>query len=127
MSGVAGDAEEDVFQGVAAGVGFQRGGGVECEQAAFVDDRHAIGEEIDFGERVGGEEQGGVAALQDFRFEEAAEFGGGDGVQAARGLVEEQDARLMQEGAREADALHGAGGERADLAVDGVFQVELLR
>jgi len=93
----------------------------------MIDDSHAIGKQFHLGEGVGGEEQGSVAVLENFGLEEAAEFGGGDGVEAARRLVEQQDARLVQQGTGEAEALDGAGGEGADLAAERFFQMKLLR
>ncbi len=70
----AGDAQENVFHGVAAGVTLERGGRIEGQQATFLDDGDAIGEQLHFGKCVRGEEQGGVAAPQDFVFQEAAKF-----------------------------------------------------
>ena len=49
----------------------------------------------------------------DFRFQEAAKLRGGDGVEAARRLVEQQDAGPMEKGASEAETLDRASGERA--------------
>src|SRR6266513_1696635 len=59
---------------------------------------------------------------QDFRFQEAAKLRGGDGVEAARRLVEQQDAGPMEKGASEAETLDRAGGERAHLAVERLAQ-----
>lgn len=93
----------------------------------MVDYRDAVGEELYFRQSVGGEKQGSASGAQDLRFEEAAEFGGGDGVEATRGFIEQKNARLMHYGAREAEALHGAGGEGAHLAVQSFIKMKLLR
>ena len=68
-----------------------------------------------------------MAPPQDFRFEEATEFRGANGVQTARGLIEEQDAWLMKQSAGETEALDGARGERAYLAIQGSVEFELCR
>jgi len=60
------------------------------------------------------------------RFEEAAKIHGGDGVETARGLVEEQHAGLMKQGAGQTEALNGAGGEGARLAVENIGELELF-
>src|SRR5882724_526370 len=73
-----------------------------------------------------GEEQGSPATAQHFRFQEAAKFRGGDGVEAARGLVEKQDAGLVQNGASQAEALDCAGGQRAHLAVERFTELKLF-
>jgi len=96
------------------------------QQPAGVDYGHAIREQLDFGERVRGEEQGSPATAQHLRFQEAAKFRGGDGVEAARGLVEKQDAGLVQNGAIQAEALDCAGGQRAHLAVERFTELKLF-
>ena len=73
-----------------------------------------------------GKEQRSVAVAHDFCFEETTEFGGGDGVEAARGLIEKQNAGTMEERASEAEALHGAGGKGADLAGERFAEMELI-
>ena len=59
--------------------------------------------------------------------QEAAELHGGDGVKAAGGLVEQEHARLVKQGAKEAEALNHAGGERAHLAIESFEEVKLFR
>src|SRR5882762_8960038 len=63
---------------------------------------------------------------QDFRFQEAPKLRGGDGIEAARRLVEEQDAGPMEKSASQAETLDGAGGKCAHLAVEGFAQLELF-
>lgn len=53
----------------------------------MIDDGNAIGEALDFGESVGGEENGGGPGLKYLRFEKATELGCGNDVDAAGGLV----------------------------------------
>ena len=84
----------------------------------MIDDGDAIGEALDFGERVRGEENRGGAGLQNLRFEEAAELRRGDNVEAAGGFVQQEQSRAMQQCASQTDALHRAGRERADLTVE---------
>lgn len=91
----------------------------------MIDDGNAIGEAFDFGEGVGGEENGSGAGLKYLRFEKAAELGGGDDVDAAGGLVQEEYARTMEESAGEAEALNGAGRKGADLAIEEFAKGEL--
>ena len=87
MRGAAGEAHESVFESCGAGGSFEGGQRVAGEQTSRVDDRDAIGEQLDLGQSMGGEEQGSIAAAQDLRLQKAAKFGGGDSVQTARGLI----------------------------------------
>jgi len=73
------------------------------------------------------EEQGSVAAAEDFGFEEAAKFRGSDGVQAASGFVEQKYVRLVEQGASETQTLDRSRGERAELAVECFSEMELFR
>lgn len=122
---MAREAEEGFFEGLRQGLLFEGSGGVESDEVALFEDGDAMSEEFDFGERVGCEEKRRCAGLQDLGFEEAVERGGGDGVEAARGLVEKEDAWCVQERASETKALDGAGRERTDLAVEGFGQFKL--
>ena len=117
---MAGDFEEGFFQGRSFRVRFQAQWGVACEHGSAIEYRDAVGKELDFLESVRREQQSGVAGLQDVVFEKVAKVGGGDGVQAARGFIEQQHARLMQECAGQAQPLNSSGGERAHLAIESV-------
>jgi len=105
---------------------FESGQCVASEEAPGVDNRDAIGEKFDLGQSVRGEEQGSIAAAENLGLEEAAKFGSGDSVKAARGFIEEKDAGLVEQSAGEAQALHGAGRKRAHLAIESFFDMELF-
>lgn len=124
---MSGDAQKSVFHCAAGGAAFQGAGCVESKQAAFVNDRDAICEELHFGERVGSEEQRSMAALHNFGFDEAAEFGGGQDIETACGFVQQQHVRLVQYGAGEAQALDHPRGKSANLPVEGIFEVKSFR
>ncbi len=119
-------AEKYFFQGGSAGALLQCGDSVASQEAASVNYGHAIREKLHFGESVRGEEQGSLAMAKDFRFQEAAKLRGGDGVEAARGLVEKQDTGLVKKCASQAEALDRAGGKRAHLAVERFAELKLL-
>ena len=120
------EAEKYFFERGSAGTQFQRGHGVASQEAAGVNHGYAIGEELDFCESVRGEEQGRLAILKDFRFQETAKFGRGDGVEAARRFIKEQDAGLVEKGASQAEALDRSAGERAHLPVERFAELKLF-
>jgi len=122
---VASEAEEGVFKCGRMGLMLEGSGRVERDEATVLEDRYAIGEELDFGEGVGSEKQRGLAGLHDVRFQEMAEGGGGDRVEAAGRFVEKKNARGMKEGASEGEALNGAGRKSADLAIERCGEFEL--
>lgn len=127
MRAAPGDAHENIFQGHSAGSPLEGGKRVAGEEAPGVDNCDTVGEQFDLWQSVGGEEQGSIAAAKHLGFEEAAKFGSGDSVQAARRFIKEEDAWLMQQGAGEAQSLHRAGRKGADLAVKRFFEMELFR
>lgn len=90
---------------------------VEGAQAALVEDSDARGQFLDFAERVRGKEKSRAEATDDFLAEEFAKIGSGEMVEAARGFVEEKNARAMKKCAGEAEAMDHPGGVCADLAV----------
>ena len=122
---MASEPEERFFERVRGGSLYEGGRRIERNEAAPFEDSYAMSEELDFRERVGSEKKRGCAGLQDLRSEEMAERCGGDGVEAACGFVKEKNARQVHEGASETETLDGAGGERADLAVEGFGELEL--
>ncbi len=122
---VASEAEEGFFERGGGGLAFEGCGRVECDEATVLEDGDAIGEEFDFGEGVGSEKQRGFAGPHDLRFQEMAEGRGGDGVEAAGWLVEKKDARGVNEGASEGEALNRAGRKSADLAIERFGEFEL--
>src|ERR1700730_6856784 len=125
IEGLAGEAQVGLFEGAGGKTAFETGRRLDGEEFAFVKNGDAIGEEFNFVQRVGGEQKRGAACGNDFGFEKAAKVGGGDGVQAAGRFIEKQDAWLMKQGAQQAETLHGAGRESADLAIESADAVEL--
>ena len=93
---------------------------------AAIEDGDAVGQGFHFRKRMRCEENRGGAGPKNLRLDEMAELRGGDDVDAARGFVEQKDARLMDERTRQAEALHSAGRKRADLAVEKFAERELL-
>lgn len=65
MRVAASEPQESFFESGGAGGVFEGGQSVAGEQAAGVDDGDAIGEQLDLGQSVGGEEQGSIAAAED--------------------------------------------------------------
>ena len=120
----AGQPRECFFERRRQSPGPERGGSIEGQKFPFVEDSHAVGEEFDFLHGVGGKQQRGVGASQNFRFQEMPEISGRDSVQAARGFIEQQYPRLMEKRADQAEALDGAGRKRARLAVERFAQAE---
>ncbi len=91
-----------------------------------MEDGDSIGQEFDFRQRVRSEEKRCCAALQHLAFQKLTKRGGGDGVEAARRLIEQEDVWRMKEGAREAKPLQGTGGKSADLSVERLAQLKLI-
>jgi len=60
----------------------------------------------------------------DFCFEKPAKFGSGDGVETPRRFVEKQDLGLVEQRAEKAEALEGAGGQSANLAIKEAAEFE---
>ena len=96
----AGQRDERVLQRAGAGAVFQRRGGALGDDAAVVDDGDVVGHPFGFLHRVRGEEYGDLVfarqATHEFPDMAACLW-----VQPERRLVEEQQARLVQEGARD--------------------------
>jgi hypothetical protein len=118
--------KKSFFKRGSAGAQLKIGDGIASEKAASVNHRHAVSEKLDFGESVRSEKQCSLPMVQDFRFKEAAKLRGGDSIEAARGLVEQQDVGLMEKGASQAETLDRAGGECAHLAVKCYAQMKLF-
>src|SRR5277367_1194303 len=125
LRSAAGESHESVLQRWSASGSFQSGQSVAREKPPGIDDRDAIGEQLDFGQRVRGKEQRSIAIAEDFRFEKAAKFRGSDRVEAARGFIEKQNAWLVKKRASEAKPLHGPRREGAHLPVQGFFKMKL--
>lgn len=110
---MARETVENFFERSDSIPGLQGGRRIESEQFAFVQNDYAISQKFDFRERVRSEEQGSAMTRNDFRLQETAKFTRGDGVQAARGFIEQQDSGLVKERAEKAEALNGARRQSA--------------
>jgi hypothetical protein len=99
--------------------GFKGSGSIQSDERTLMENRDAVGEKLNFRKCVGGKQERSSICREDFRLEEAPEVRGGKGIQAARGFIQEQDPGLVQKGTEKAEALDGAGGERAKLPVEG--------
>ncbi len=118
-----GDAEEEVLQAgrLAAGeLGADLGEGAQRDRAAVDDDEDAVAELLHEREQVRGEDDGG--ARLGAGLERALHLADAERVEAGEGLVEEHQARVVEEAAGDGELLlHAAGelaGEDAGLAVE---------
>ncbi len=93
---------------------FLRGGAGD-DAAGFKQD-DARGEEKRFAQIVGDEDNGFAEAAGEGA-EFALEFGAGDGIKRAEGLVHQKDGRIGGEGTSDADALALAAGKLARTAM----------
>src|SRR5258706_307956 len=73
------------------------------DDVAVEQDRDAVADELDLGKQVRVEEDGDAAALQ--VLEQQADDSPADGIECRCRLVEQQQARLADEGLRDAEAL----------------------
>lgn len=105
---------------------FERGRSVARDDASFVDDRDAMRQEFNLREGMRREQQGGAAVAQNFSFQEVPEFHGGDGVQAAGGFIQEEDARLVKQSTSQAETLHGSRRQCAQLTIKGIGEFKLF-
>lgn len=99
---------ESFFERSSSRPGLQGGRRIERDQFAFIQNGYAICQKFDFRQRVRGEEERSTLTRDDFRLQEASKFSRGDGVEAPRGLVEQEDSGLVKEGAKKTEALNGA-------------------
>jgi hypothetical protein len=120
------EAEESFFERSSARAVLESGKCVASQKAPSVDNRDAIGEQLDLGQSVGGEEQGSIATAENLGLQKAAKFESGDSVQAARRFIEEQDAGLVEQSASEAQALHRTRGKRTHLTVECFSEMEFF-
>ena len=125
ISAVTGETCEGFLQRRSPGAGFQRAECVKGDEFALVQDGDAIGQKFDFGERVRGEEHGSALARDELGFEEPAEVGSCKDIKTARGLVEQENLRLMKNGAEQAQPLHVARGDGTNLTIQHATEIEL--
>src|SRR6185503_12254519 len=92
---------------------------------AAIEDDDAVGDALRLVEIVRAEKDRAVASAQ--RNDERAKRACGLGVERGRGLVEQEDGRVMHETARDRDLLFHPARERAEADVETVRQAEQLR
>ena len=111
----------DAVVGV-AGLDLAHGAGED--DVAVVDEADGVAHLFDLVHAVGGEEDG--AALFAEVDEGVHEEGGVDGIEAAEGLVHDDELGLVEQGGDELDLLLHALGEVFGLFVDGIGDLESL-
>ena len=92
--------------------------GAHGDDAAFIDDGHAVAELFGLFDVVGGHQDGALLAAQ--VEDELVDFEAGLRVEAGGGLIEEEDLRVVEHGEREGQPLLLSAGEL------GVLRVALL-
>jgi len=85
-----GQLEKCLFERGGAGLGEQRGNGVTRDQSTLVQHNNTVGELLNFSKSVRGEKQRGARATKNFAGKKTPELRGSQGVEASRGLVEQQ-------------------------------------
>lgn len=93
---MAGKAGEGFLERRRAGHGLESLQRVYGDEAAFLQDSDTVRQQFDFGECVRGEKHRSALTSEDFGFQEAAELGGSEGIEAPRGFIEEKHARLVE-------------------------------
>ena len=95
------------------------------DDAAFIDDGHAVAELLGFFDVVGGQQDGALLAAQ--VQDEFVDFEAGLGVESGGGLVEEEDLRIVEHGERQGQALLLPAGEFGVLRVALLPELEALQ
>ena len=88
------------------------------QHSSLVQQDDAVGQLLDFRQGVRGEKNGRAVAFHQLSFQKPAEFGGGDGIETARWLIQQQHAGTVNHGPRQSQAMDLAGGKGPHLAVD---------
>src|ERR1700680_1887851 len=102
-NGVAGKRQEGLFQTLRAGLPLELIGSALGDDLAVIDDGDAVGDALGFFHVMGGEEDGDLLLLVEFRYV-SPQLVAGLRVQADRGLIEEDDLGRMQKTARDLQA-----------------------
>lgn len=92
----------------------------------MVQNGDAVGEKFDFRQGVRSKEKCRALMAQDLGFQKVSKIGGGEGIEAARGFVEQHNLRLMEKGAKKTKALDGTTRKGPHLAVERIGDLELL-
>src|SRR5581483_4406573 len=85
--------------------------GHDADQLPLAEERDAVADGLPLGEVVAAEEH--RAAFRGEALDERADLAPPGGIEAAGGLVEEEDLGVVQQGARDAEALRHALAEAA--------------
>ena len=104
---------------------FSASGRALGDDPALVDDADAVGEDVGLLEVLRGQHHGDAVLARQAR-DLFPEVGAALGIEAGRGLVEEEDAGRVHERKREVEAALHAAGVAAHLAVRGVGQADAL-
>ncbi len=124
MGAVAGEAREGFLERRCARFGLEGLRRVKGDEGAFFQNGDAVRQEFDFRERVRGKKKGCALTREDFGFQKAAEVGGSEGIEAARGFIEEKHFGLVEKRADQAQALDGARGQGTHLTAESATQFE---
>src|ERR1017187_6322909 len=95
------------------------------DDAAFIDDGHAVAEFLRLFDVVGSEQDGALLAAQ-VQYE-LVDFEAGLGVEAGRGLVEKEHLRVVEQGQRQGEPLLLPAGEFAVLGVALLPELQALQ
>src|SRR5439155_13866007 len=95
------------------------------QELSMVQECDVVADLLDFAEEVGAHEDRAALAFQ--RLDYIADFGHASRVQARRGLVEDEELRLVEERLRDGDALLHPLRELLDPVVRLLGQLDLLR
>ena len=123
--GGAGEREEGVFERSVLGLLLKSAGVPWATMLAVVDDADAMGDAVGLVHVVRGEKDGdalGLVEVLDVRPELVAALG----IEAERGLVEEENFRSVQEAARDFEPALHAAGELLHLVVAAIPELEEL-
>ena len=102
-------SDEDFFEVGSVGLGTEFCESAFAQELAVVDDSDAVAKFFDFAHYVAREDDGftfGAAVADEFD-----NIARGENVKAVGGLVEDHDGRIVDDAARDGDALFHAGGE----------------
>ena len=105
---------------------LERHGRIERDQLSVVDDRDAVAQAIGFVHVVGGNQHGEIAGVLEV-VEHLPHGNAGDRIEPGGGLVEKEDARIVNQAARDLKAAPHSAGERLGLRIAPLEQVHRLR
>ena len=109
---------DGAFERRSAGRSAQAGRGIACNQFPAIEQDDAVSNLFDFAEHVRGKKQRSAAAADEIVLQQAPEVCGGERIEAARRLIEQEDGRAVEQSAGQAEAVRHPGGIGAHLAVE---------